>query len=262
MKRESKRTNNGICKRMICMLMMAALLLAGTVKTAQPVQAAAYSWMQSARNISLNSTVSGYARNNQTPTYMDPYYSYDEYFYIYLPVSMQINLCVAVNGTQPFDQVYIHNGNGDLVTTFYDFSWSYDRNANTSFIERNVNLNAGTYYIHLSDIYKTNTESHPYALRVKGKLLTTMYLTYAQKASATSARIDWSGIRGVSGYEIFRKTSGGKYVKIGTVSGNSTACINYGLSRNRKYSYKVRAYVVVNNVKIYSACSNVKSVRI
>ena len=60
----------------------------------------------------------------------------------------------------------------------------------------------------------------------------------------TSATISWSKVSGASGYEIYRSTSKtGTYKKVATVkSGSKVTYKDTGLSKNKTYYYKVRAY--------------------
>ena len=77
--------------------------------------------------------------------------------------------------------------------------------------------------------------------------------------------ITWEGQRGVSGYYVYRSTSGIKYKKIATVK--STTYFNDGaditsyyidknVKKGKKYFYKVRAYVTVGKKKSQGALSN------
>ncbi len=81
------------------------------------------------------------------------------------------------------------------------------------------------------------------------------------KVKINSIKLTWKQVTGATGYEVYRsakKSSG--YKKIKTVKGSSTiTCTNTGLSVGKTYYYKVRAYIVVNGVKVYSSYSSVAS---
>ena len=77
-----------------------------------PVQADSYSWMESAKKVKINSTIKGVARNNQPPTLMDPWDSYEEYFYFKAPVKMNITITVTMKGTQGVS-VSLYNSRGN-----------------------------------------------------------------------------------------------------------------------------------------------------
>ena len=83
--------------------------------------------------------------------------------------------------------------------------------------------------------------------------------------STTSKRltVNWSQISGASGYEVYRcNTKSGTYKRIATVSGGSRLTYtNSGLSSNKTYYYKVRAYRTVNGQKVFGLLSEAKSGR-
>ena len=63
-------------------------------------------------------------------------------------------------------------------------------------------------------------------------------------------------------YEIYRKTGSGSYKKIKTItSGKTTSYTNKKLSANKKYTYKIRAYIKSGSKKIYGSFSAVKSAK-
>ena len=72
-------------------------------------------------------------------------------------------------------------------------------------------------------------------------------------------KISWSKISGAKGYEVYRSNSkNGTYSKISITSNLSYT--NSKLSKKKTYYYKVRAYKVVNNKKVYSSFSSIKSI--
>jgi lipoprotein-anchoring transpeptidase ErfK/SrfK len=77
----------------------------------------------------------------------------------------------------------------------------------------------------------------------------------AANSGYNSINISWSIVTGASGYEIYRSTSNmGTYTIIsGPVA---TKYNNTGLITNTTYYYKVRAYTIINNIKVFSAYSN------
>jgi len=70
----------------------------------------------------------------------------------------------------------------------------------------------------------------------------------------TSLSLIWGAVSGASGYEISQATtSTGTYTVVGDVS--TTEFKKTGLTFNRTYYYKIRAYTLVNSVKIYGSLS-------
>ena len=80
------------------------------------------------------------------------------------------------------------------------------------------------------------------------------------KVSSKSAKISWSKVSGVKGYELYRATSkSGKYSLISSTTG--TSYTNKSLSKGKTYYYKVRAYKMVDNRKVYSSYTKVVSIK-
>ncbi len=65
-----------------------------------------------------------------------------------------------------------------------------------------------------------------------------------------SIQLNWATVEGASGYEVVRSaTSTGTYALLASV--NTNTYLNSGLAFNTTYYYKVRAYALVNDVKVY-----------
>ena len=81
----------------------------------------------------------------------------------------------------------------------------------------------------------------------------TVYATGLKKA----AKISWYESSDVDGYVIYRSTKQKKgYKKVATVNdGSKKSFKNKKLKRRKTYYYKVRAYKIIDNVKIYSSYS-------
>lgn len=80
----------------------------------------------------------------------------------------------------------------------------------------------------------------------------------AKNITKSSMTIKWSKAN-ATGYQIYRATAyDGSYKKIRTIkSANTTSYTNKGLSSQKEYYYKVRAYKVVNGKYYYGTFSNV-----
>ncbi len=100
-----------------------------------------------------------------------------------------------------------------------------------------------TYSQYSSVVSATPKLSAPASLRVTAR-------------TTTSVTIAWNAVTGAEGYEVYRATSAnGTYSKLGEVTTTSRKCP--GLNSGKKYYFKVRAYVVVDGAKKYSAYSTV-----
>lgn len=82
----------------------------------------------------------------------------------------------------------------------------------------------------------------------------------ATSSSYNSIKISWTAATGANGYEIYRsESSNGKYSSVKTVKG--TSCNNTGLTTDKTYYYKVKAYRNVGTKKVYSSYSSVVSAK-
>lgn len=78
------------------------------------------------------------------------------------------------------------------------------------------------------------------------------------KAGKRSAKLTWTALKdNATGYRIYRKTKGGKYAKVKTITKASTSSwTNKGLKKGKTYYYKVRAYKSITSGELWGAYSN------
>ena len=77
------------------------------------------------------------------------------------------------------------------------------------------------------------------------------------------AVISWNKVTNAKGYQIYRATSkNGKYTLKKSINSASTVKFTDKSLKKQTYHYKVRSYTTVNNVKVYSKFSTIKSVRV
>ncbi|MGW8429318.1 Ig-like domain-containing protein [Peribacillus simplex] len=82
----------------------------------------------------------------------------------------------------------------------------------------------------------------------------------AASSSYNSIKTSWAAVNGASGYQVYRSISGsGTYTHVGTTS--ATSFNNSGLTTNKLFYYKVRAYRMVGGTKVYSDFSSVVSAK-
>lgn len=82
----------------------------------------------------------------------------------------------------------------------------------------------------------------------------------ATKASASSVKLTWGTVSGTTGYEVYRSTSsGGTYSLLKSSTSNSYT--DTSLTKNVTYYYKVRAFKLVGNTKIYSGWTTISSIK-
>ena len=79
----------------------------------------------------------------------------------------------------------------------------------------------------------------------------------------TKATVKWNNVSGESGYQVWYSTSkDGTYKKFGNAKANATSMTVTGLTRNKTYYFKVRAYTKTDSGYVYSSWSAVKSVKV
>lgn len=77
------------------------------------------------------------------------------------------------------------------------------------------------------------------------------------KGTSGKVKVSWTNIAGESGYQISYSTNKSNNGKILTYSGSSISSKEITVNKNTTYYYKVRAYKIVDGVKICSPWSNV-----
>ena len=76
-------------------------------------------------------------------------------------------------------------------------------------------------------------------------------------------KLSWNKVAGATGYEIYIKyPKSKKYVKALTKGANIKSVTHKGLSRKKKYSYKVRAFAVIDGTYYYGPFSKTKKVKV
>ena len=83
------------------------------------------------------------------------------------------------------------------------------------------------------------------------------------KTSSKKVTVTVSRVTGATGYEIYRATKKtGKYTKVKTIL-DEEELLQYinSTSKGKTYYYKVRSYVELESMKVYSSYSSIKSIR-
>ena len=161
---------------------------------------------------------------------------------IYLPSSVkvveEINLCEC----KDLKRVYI----AGKKTEFAKYSCD------------NINQNENVKYYVKSNAYRVieHFESKPYNYTTNWNPDKTKSVNAVGKTKST-AKITWKKQGYVSGYEVYMKTSkNGKWKKVATLKGSdSTSYTQKGLSKNKTYYFRVRAYKTVYDKTYYGAYS-------
>ncbi len=130
-----------------------------------------------------------------------------------------------------------------------------------------TSLNAGTTYKFKVRAYKKVGDSTTIFGTYSSVFSTATKTAKPTLKSATQSsgkvKLTWNNVSGESGYEIYYSTSkNGTYKKMSGVAANKISYTTSKLTAGKTYYFKVRTYKTVGDNKVYSAFSNVKSVKI
>ncbi len=168
-------------------------------------------------------------------------YKIDDVKQIFIPSSVKVVESVNISECRDLKRVYI-NGK---KTEFDDNSCQNNYHAKT------------LYYIK-SKAYKVieHFDKDHYTYTTDWKPDKTKSVSAVGKTKST-AKITWKKQGYVSGYEVYMKTSkNGKWKKVATLEGSdSTSYTKTGLSKNKTYYFRVRAYKTVYDKTYYGAYS-------
>lgn len=130
-----------------------------------------------------------------------------------------------------------------LIKTVYDAN---------EYVDTNIVPNE-TYYYKIKACfasYCSEASSYKYAKNSIGTPVINVSKSSKQNI------ISYNEINGVSGYQIYRKTNSGSYVRIATIS--SLEYIDKNVKKGNTYKYKVRAYKKQSGKTYYSSYSKIK----
>jgi uncharacterized protein YjdB len=82
------------------------------------------------------------------------------------------------------------------------------------------------------------------------------------KKSGNKVTLKWKKVSDAAGYVIYMKTGKGKYKKIKTITSGKTVKYVKKLQSGKSYKFKIRAYKLDDDEKVYGKYSNVKTVKI
>ena len=119
-------------------------------------------------------------------------------------------------------------------------------------------LTAGTTYYYKVQPYRVVNGKKVFGDAsgiLSGKPLPSATRLNAESAGYKEVKLAWSAVDGVTGYEVYRKTSS-SYKKIATVTNGKTSYSDTKVTAGTAYTYKVRAYKTVNGSQVYGDYSN------
>lgn len=186
-----------------------------------------------------------------TPAYANPVTFYQEHAGISTVEVPEVNL---MNGT--LYSVVITNIGSDTVEYLCETNSAYD------WVEFQAGLEENQSFCYhekngWSDFFKTSPSA---CVRIKAHTRTLSNAVNVTRPASFQAaaraynqiNLTWSKAAGVSGYQIYRRTSDGEYQKVKTASWSDTAWTDTKVQPGITYTYKIRAYSMVNGTAKYS----------
>ncbi len=136
--------------------------------------------------------------------------------------------------------------------------------AATSYTDKDILPNSAySYKIKAYKTVKGKTYYSPYSNAILANTnLARPTLRSANAISPTKVKLSWPKVAGVKGYQIYRSGSyKGKYTRIATIDKNSTlSYTDSGLTPNKAYFYKIRAYGTAGKTTQYSKFSSIAGI--
>lgn len=195
-----------------------------------------------------------------TPAYSSPVTFYQEHAGISTVTVPEVNL---MSGT--LYSVVVTNIGSSAVDYLCETNSAYD------WVEFNADLKENqSFCYHEKSGWNDFSKTSPSACaRIKAHTRTLSSAVTVQKPSSMQAfakaynkvGLTWTKVSGVSGYQIYRKESGGEYKKMTTLSWSYNAWTDTTVKPGITYTYKIRAYSMVNGTAKYSDFTGGKAVK-
>lgn len=178
-----------------------------------------------------------------------------DYFKFQVPAAGQVTLNLT-NSTSASVAYGVYD---DAVNPTYTNALSSGQK-----VSQPVLVKQGTYYLAVAkqDVNK-GMGSYTFTLDYKKKNTAAPKLKSVKNSGNGTMTVKWGTVSGASGYEVWYAAKsnfkGSSLVK-NDYSSSVTSANYYGLTKNKKYYVRVRAYTVVNGVKDYGKWSSKKTV--
>jgi uncharacterized protein YjdB len=133
-----------------------------------------------------------------------------------------------------------------------------------SYTDKKVTTGKTYYYKVAAYVTKSGNKSYGVKSAVKSvKVVPAAVSNLSVKNTAgRNVKVKWGKVAGADGYVVYRtKKTDGKFKAVATVK-NGVTYTSVKLSKGKTYSYKVRAYKLVGNKKVYGPYSDVQNVTI
>ncbi len=126
-----------------------------------------------------------------------------------------------------------------------------------------VSVKSGDYYLAVAkyDVNK-GTGSYTFSIDYTKKNTSAPKIKSVKNTSSGTISVKWSHVNGADGYELWYSTKSNfkSSVTKKEIEASVTSTDCYGLSRNKKYYTRIRAYSEINGIREYGKWSSRKSV--
>ncbi len=194
--------------------------------------------------------------------------SLTKYFYIHPKKVTKVKVKKATSSTITISWKKLTSGSGYAVLCSTSKKGNYktvgliDSIKKTTFTHKKLAKNKTYYY----KIVAYKTVSGKKYSSVASDVLTaktataTPKITYCKNISKKTVVLKWSKVSGAEKYQVYMKTSGGKYKRV--YSGSKLNYTAKKLKKGKTYYFKVRTYKTSHKVKAYSSYSATKKVKV
>lgn len=154
---------------------------------------------------------------------------------------------------------------GYKIYTYNSTTKKFVLKSKTTKTEYNIsNLKTGTKYTFYVKAYKTVNDKDVLSgsyTKIQTATKTSTPVISALTTKSGTATLTWKKVTGATGYEVYRaSTKSGTYKKMGSTT--KLTYTNKSPKKGNTYYYKIRTYKTVNDKKIYSSYSAIKSIKI
>lgn len=245
-------------KRVLSVVLVLALVL-----IAVPVTDA-YALTVSDKSSSTNMGTIGFTQKGETIGIPKDRDSQSQFFKFRTGRSLRVTIDFKIYDRCP-DGVYVCLWNSDGERLRGDQTsaknWIYLSDKEYTYDKFTMTLPKGTYYVEVKE-YNTRADV-AFDITTSGYIKKTMTLNSVKSNSTSSAILNWTAVKGIDGYDVYRATSkSGEYTKIARVEGASiTKYVDSTVKSGKTYYYKVCAYDKTKGTQ-FTKFSSVKKVKI
>jgi len=221
--------------------------------------AAAYSWMAQADEYKLGRHLQGIESYDKEFLDDDDWKYTEKYYYLSLPVKMDVNFSFEVTGSN-VPSLYVYNNKGICEKSWNSDDWDYNPKTFTSTLDVDCNLKKGMHYLEI-DFSLNDGESVVWTLDTAGGVAVKPVVKSLKKKGRNRVKVTLNNLSGTSGCMLYMKTgSKGSYKLVKRLKGKSFTTKK--LKRKKTYYFRCMTFVKIGSRKFYSPYSKVKKIKL